>query len=79
MNEPTYEQLKDWLKCWKATKAAAYAELTASYTDEQKAIIRHMTHAGRQAELCKRRMITRTGYSGDRTVAWPEEPPSAAE
>lgn len=72
MTTPT--DLKAWLKRWTAIKKSAYAELVASYTPEQQEIVRRMNHAARQAELCKRRIISPAGYSGDRTVAWPEEP-----
>ena len=78
MNEPTYEQLKTWLEYWTRAKKSAYADLTASYTDEQRAIIRRMNHAERQANLCRQRMICRYGYSGKRKVAWPQEPPTEA-
>lgn len=74
MTTPPPPDLKAWLKRWTAIKKSAYAELVASYTDEQREIVRRMNHAGRQAELCKRRIISPTGYSDARTVAWPEEP-----
>ena len=78
MNEPTYEQLKGWLEYWTKAKRNAYADLTASYTEEQREIIRRMNHAGRQAQLCRQRMISRYGYSCKRKVAWPQEPPAEA-
>lgn len=33
---PTYEELRAWAKRWQAIRKAAYAELIASYTPEQK-------------------------------------------
>lgn len=71
---PTQTDLKAWLSRWTAIKKSAYAELVASYTPEQKEIVRRMNHAGRQATLCKHRIVSPFGWSGDRTVAWPEEP-----
>lgn len=77
MNTPTPTELIAWYRRWTAIKKAAYAELVASYTPEQKAIVKRMNHAAGQATLCNKRLGAPDGYSGKRTVAWPEPPPAA--
>lgn len=77
MTTPTYEELRAWAKRWQAIRKEAYAELVASYTPEQKALVRKMNEAASQAQLCKRRMMFKAGVHGDREdrVSWPQEPP----
>ena len=72
---PDAATLAAWQRRWHAIKLAAYADLVASYTPEQRAIIARMTEAARNEKLCKARRTTREGWSGLRRVAWPEEPP----
>ena len=56
--------------------SAAYAELVASYTPEQREVIRRMTEAKRQARLCRERARWPEGSQGTHPseCAWPEEP-----
>lgn len=74
--QPDAATLAAWQRRWNAIKLAAYAELAASYTPEQRAIIARMTEAGRNERLCKSRRKAPDGRSGLRHVAWPEEPPA---
>lgn len=67
-----------WQRRWHAIKVAAYAELAATYTEEQRAIIARMTQAARNEKLCKARRASPDGWSGLRHVAWPDEPPAEA-
>ena len=75
---PDAPTLYAWSRRWQAIQRAAYAELVASYTDEQREVLRRMTEAKRQARLCRERARWPEGGSGERgmVVAWPEEPPA---
>ena len=74
---PDAPTLHAWGRRWQAIQKAAYAELVASYTSEQREVIRRMTEAKRQRRLCRERARWPEGGSGERgmVVAWPEEPP----
>lgn len=48
MNQPDAATLAAWQRQWHAIKRAAYAELAASCTPEQRAIIARMTEAARR-------------------------------
>ena len=78
MRTPDPATLCAWSRRWQAIQRAAYAELVASYTPEQREVIRRMTEAKRQARLCRERARWPEGGSGERgmVVAWPEEPPA---
>ena len=75
---PDAPTLYAWGRRWQAIRRAAYAELVAGYTPEQREVIRRMTEAKRQARLCRERARWPEGGSGERgmVVAWPEEPPT---
>jgi len=75
---PDAPTLCAWSRRWQAIQRAAYAELVASYTPEQREVIRRITEAKRQASLCRERTRWPEGGSGERgmVVAWPEEPPA---
>ena len=77
MSHPDRATLNAWSRRWHAIKLAAYKELVASYTPEQRAIIARMTKAARNEKLCGARARYPAGMSGERgsLVAWPEEPP----
>lgn len=71
---PDAATLAAWQRRWSAIRAAAYRDLVATYTEEQRTIISRMTQAARNEKLCKARLRSPDGYSGMRHVAWPEEP-----
>lgn len=75
---PDAATLRAWGHRWRAAKLAAYRELVASYTDEQRAIIRRMTEAQRQQRLCSDRARWPEGRQGTHPTlcAWPDEPPA---
>lgn len=77
MPHPGSETLYRWGRRWRAIKRATYAELVASYTPEQREIIRRMNEAARQQHLCNARARWPEGASGKHPtlVAWPDEPP----
>ena len=70
--------LHTWGLRWQAIQRAAYAELVAGYTPEQREVIRRMTEAKRQARLCRERARWPEGSQGTHPseCAWPEEPPT---
>lgn len=72
---PDAVTLAVWQRRWSAIRAAAYRDLVATYTEEQRAIIVRVNEAARNEKLCKARLRSPDGYSGLRHVAWPEEPP----
>lgn len=78
MTHPDRATLNAWSSRWHAIKLAAYRELVASYTPEQRAIIARMTQAARNEKLCGPRAKYPEGTSQKRgdLVAWPEEPPA---
>ena len=70
-----------WARRWSAVRAAAYRELVASYTPEQRELVRRMNYAGAQKALCWQRAHFPEGRSGKRggVVAWPDEPPTETQ
>lgn len=76
---PDPATLRAWGRRWRAIKLAAYRELVASYTPEQREIVARMHHASHQGSLCGQRARFPDGSTGKRraVVAWPEEPPQA--
>ena len=70
--------LHTWGLRWRAIQRQAYQELVASYTPEQREVIRRMTEAKRQARLCRERARWPEGSQGTHPseCAWPEEPPT---
>lgn len=79
MTAPDRATLRAWQRRWHAIQVAAHAELVASYTPEQRAIIARRTHAISQSRLCARRIRFPDGRDGGSAnkVAWPDEPPTS--
>ena len=75
-SRPDAATLDAWWQRWRAVKLAAYRELVASYTPEQRAIIARMNEASRQQRLCSGRARWPEGYDGKHYVVWPDEPPA---
>lgn len=73
---PDPATLRAWAVAWSQRKKAAYRELVASYTPEQGEIIRRMNEASHQSRLCWKRLAKPEGHTGQRRVAWPDEPPA---
>ena len=75
---PDAATLDAWGRRWRAIRLAAYRELVASYTPEQREIIRRMTEAARQQRLCSDRARYPEGRQRKHPtlIAWPEEPPA---
>jgi hypothetical protein len=74
---PDAETLFAWAKAWEALRSAAYRELVASYTPEQRAIITRMHHAAHQKKLCYQRARWPEGATRKHVslIVWPQEPP----
>lgn len=74
---PDPATLERWWRQWDAIAKAAYVELVASYTPEQRAIIARMNEAKRQARLCNDRIRYPEGRQRVhvKLCAWPTEPP----
>jgi len=70
-------KLTEWAAQWNAVRRAAYAELVASYTPEQRALVERINEASRQERLCNERRKWPEGRTGKHAglVAWPREPP----
>lgn len=83
MTHPTPAQLREWEQRWRQIKAAASAQLRASYTPEQRRLLREISRIQRQIRLCQERRArpdsTLTGRRGPGEVIWPDEPPPAHE
>ena len=77
MTHPDRTTLNAWSDRWHTIKLAAYRELVASYTPEQRAIIARMTQAARNEKLCGARARWPEGTSKKRgdLVSWPAAPP----
>ena len=81
--QPDRATLARWGAARDAERKAAYRELVASYTAEQREIIRRMTEAARQKRLCAARRQwpegRAAGYGNAQPalVAWPDAPPGA--
>ena len=75
---PTPEELSQWRDAWRNIGLAAAAELMASYTPEQRAILARVTEANRQRRLCQERIRRPAGVHGERPerVGWPDPPPT---
>lgn len=80
--QPDRPTLTKWADAWDALAKAANAELVASYTPEQRAIIARRTEALRQARLCSQRLRWPEGRQAGRPkaqpalVKWPTAPPT---
>jgi hypothetical protein len=74
MTPPDRPTLLAWYNRWQAIRKAAYQELLASYTPEQRALVRRMNHAGRQAAFIKDWL-----WQPERRKTLPEEPPAEGE
>lgn len=76
--QPDRATLAAWANAWDAERKAAYKELVASYTPEQRAIIARMTEAARQQRLCWARWKWPEGATGKHPtlVEWPDPPPT---
>ena len=76
---PDPATLRAWGARWNRLAKGAYRELVASYTPEQREIIRRMTAARRQQRLCSDRARWPEGRQGTHPTecAWPDEPPPA--
>lgn len=72
---PDSATLKRWHAEYQCRAHDAYATLVASYTPEQRELVRQMNHARRQATLCADRYRKPESKWG-RTLAWPKEPPA---
>ena len=77
-SRPDAATLDAWWRRWRAVKLAAYQELVASYTPEQRAIIARMNEAQRQQRLCADRARYPEGRQRTHPTlcAWPDEPPA---
>ena len=81
MPQPDRATLNHWRARWDALAKAARAELVASYTPEQRAIVARMTEARRQARLAAARARwpegRAAGYPNAQPalVRWPDAPP----
>ena len=64
MPRPDAPTLYAWSRRWQAIQRAAYAELVAGYTPEQREVIRRMTEAKRQRRLCRERARWPAGSQG---------------
>lgn len=76
MQRPDPATLRAWAIAWSQRQKDAYRELVASYTPEQRAIIRRINEAKRQSRLCWQRLAKPEGRTGKAAclVAWPDEP-----
>ncbi len=74
---PDPTTLHTWAAQWRAIKLAALAELRASYTPEQLALLRQANAASHQINLCRMRARWPTGATGkhESLIKWPEKPP----
>lgn len=66
--QPDPATLRAWAVAWSQRKREAYQELVASYTPEQRAIIRRMNEASRQSRLCWARISAPDGRTGKRAA-----------
>ncbi len=78
MPHPDPATLRAWATRWREIRLAAYKELVASYTPEQRALVRRMNHASHQRRLCQGRARWPEGATGKHPtlIVWPDEPPA---
>jgi hypothetical protein len=74
---PDAATLRQWAEQWHALKLKAMAELRASYTPEQLALLRRANVASHQINLCRMRARWPSGATGkhESLIKWPEAPP----
>lgn len=74
---PDSATLRQWANAWRTIKLQAAAELRASYTPEQLALVKVTSDASRQESLCRARARWPEGATGkhERLVKWPQKPP----
>jgi hypothetical protein len=81
MQNPSPDTLYAWATRWESVRAAAYRDLVASYTPEQRALVRMIGHAARQKKLCYARARWPKGSTGKHPtlIRWPQEPPAPSK
>lgn len=70
---PDNATLRQWLAIYQQQASAIHAELVASYTPEQRALMAEYTEAQRQIKLCRAR-LSPTERVHKHLIKWPTPP-----